>query len=111
MIDFHCASPARLVVNVHVHVAAPQAVSNGLPDARFEHFKPVRHPKMKVQESMVHASQIDSNGASVLLDAGLRKAGHRINSSECRCGFHRSAFGAGVAASSTSANCISYRRA
>src|ERR1700680_1202555 len=105
--DFNSAVPARLVVDVHVHMAAPHPVSNGLPDTRFEHFKPIRHPEMKVQEPMVHASQVDPHGAAVALDASLREAGHRINSGECRRGFHRSAFGAGAAVSSTSANCIS----
>src|SRR5216683_3892282 len=106
MINFNRSGPAQLVVDVHVHVTAPQPVSNGRPDARFKYFKPVRHPKMKVQVSMIHASQVDTHGAAVALYASLRKAGHRNDSSKCRSGFHRSAFGAGVAASSRSANCI-----
>ena len=63
VIDFHCAGPARLVVNVHVHMAAPQPVSNRLPDARFEHFKPIRHAQVQIQEPVVHAAQVDAHGA------------------------------------------------
>src|SRR4029077_6647608 len=107
MIYFYGAGATRFEVNIHVHVAAPQPISNGLPDARFEHFKPVRHSQMEVQETVVHAAQIDPHGASVALGAGLREPGHRDDSGKCRSSFHRSAFGAGAAASSTSANCIS----
>jgi hypothetical protein len=76
MVDFHSAGPARIIVNIHIHVAAPQPGSNSLPNARFEYFKTVRHPQVKVQEPMVHASQVDPHGTPVAFHAGLREPGH-----------------------------------
>ena len=111
-IDFDGGRPGRLVIDVHVHVAAPQAVADRLPDARFEHFEAVRHSKMEIQKPVIHAAQVDPQRATIALDARLREAGHRMNSGGGGGGFHPSTpraagVAAGTVASSASANCIS----
>ncbi len=114
-IDFHGGGPGWLVIDVHIHMAAPQTVANRLPDARFEHFKSVRHSQMEIQKPVIHAAQIDSQNAAIAFGARLREARHRMNPGPRRGSFHPSAPCpglearpmVGVAMSSVSANCIS----
>ena len=105
-VDFHGGPADRLVIDVHVHVAAPQAVADRLPDARFEHFEAVRHSKMKIQKPVIHAAQVDAQRATFAVDVRLREAGHRVNSGGCRGGFHPSTLGPGVAAGAAASSRI-----
>src|SRR6202035_2560389 len=107
----HGSGTGRFVVDVDVHMSSPQAVPHRQTDARFKHFEAVRHAQVKIEEAVVNAAQVDSQRPAISLDARLREAGHRMNAGGCGSGLHPLAFGVGIATSSESANCNSYRRA
>jgi hypothetical protein len=58
-------------------VSPPQPATNSLPDARFEDLKAFGHAQVQVQEAMIYAPQIDSQGAAFAFGSRLRETRHR----------------------------------